>query len=160
MPKAKDTPSMAKNKIRRSLVAILDPYPSASETEALWRHFGGCCAYCGKSIERASRTGHLDHVVSAAAGGSNGIHNHVLACASCNGDEKRQEEWRSFLSRKAESPHAALERGERIEAWLAQAKPSEVSPEVRRQAEAIIAEAVASYEQAVARVRALRRVGA
>lgn len=160
MPKAKYTPSMAKNKIRRSLVAILEPYPSAEETDALWQHFGSCCAYCGRGIERALRTGHLDHVVSAATGGSNGIHNHVLACASCNGDEKREEAWRSFLNRKAESAQVALERSGHIEAWLAQAKPSGVRPEVKRQAEAIIAEAVASYEQAVAKVRALRSVGA
>jgi hypothetical protein len=56
---AKDTPSIAKNKIKRSLGAICDPHPSKKEEKILWEYFHYQCAYCGIEIERESRTGHL-----------------------------------------------------------------------------------------------------
>lgn len=156
----KDTPSMAKNKIRRSLLAILDPHPSASEVEALWRYFECRCAYCGVVIARESRTGHLDHVIASTSGGGNGIHNCVLSCARCNGDEKREEDWRNFLDRKAESAQVAAVRAELIESWLSRAPAATLSPEAERRALAIIADAIANYEEAVVKVRGLRHVGA
>lgn len=152
----KDTPSMAKNKIRRSLLAILDPHPSASEIEELWRYFDSRCVYCGIAITRESRTGHLDHVIASTSGGSNGIHNFVLSCARCNGDEKREEDWRIFLGRKAESEELVAERSKLIEGWLARAPTATLSPEVVQQVQAVIAQVVAHYDEAVARVRALR----
>lgn len=39
MRMVKDTPPMAKNKIKRSLGAILDPHPSKKEENALWDYF-------------------------------------------------------------------------------------------------------------------------
>ncbi|WP_407943038.1 HNH endonuclease [Marinomonas atlantica] len=72
---------MAKNKIRRSLVSIIDPYPSKSEVDQLWEYFESRCAYCGISINRGSRTGHLDHLIPSSEGGSNSIYNHALSCA-------------------------------------------------------------------------------
>jgi len=98
---AKNTPSMAKNMIKRSLLAVIDPHPSKAEVELLWKYFQSSCAYCGVEIPRESRTGHMDHVVSSALGGSNSIYNHVLSCSRCNGDEKKEESWQSFLTRKA-----------------------------------------------------------
>lgn len=157
---AKDTPSMAKNRIRRSLVAILDPHPSAKETDELWSYFNSSCAYCGVLIERSSRTGHLDHLISFALGGSNDIHNHVLSCARCNGDEKREEDWQSFLVRKVTAPDVAEARSAHIHSWLSKANPHTLSPDTARQAEAIIQAALASYDQAVKQVRALRNGGA
>ena len=152
----KDTPSMAKNKIRRSLASILDPHPSTAQISELWSYFKASCAYCGQAIERASRTGHLDHVESSASGGSNSIHNHVLACAKCNGDEKRDEHWGSFLERKAgvEAPN----RRKRVEAWLARAGlESVIEPAKRAEADAIIEQAVKSFNEAVNNMRRLRR---
>lgn len=151
---------MAKNKIRRSLLAILDPHPSDSEVEELWRYFQSQCAYCGIEIARESRSGHLDHVIASTLGGGNGIHNCVLSCGRCNGDEKREEDWRIFLRRKAESAQLAEVRAERIEVWLSRAPAARLSPEAAQQAQAIIADAITHYEDAVARVRALRHVGA
>lgn len=155
----KDTPSMAKNKIRRSLAAIFDPYPSKTEVEKLWAYFESRCAYCGTSIDRESRTGHLDHLVPAAEGGSNNIHNHALSCDRCNGDEKREESWLSFLERKAESPQLFQARREKIANWLSQTPASSVSPEITAQAEAITEKAIASFEESVEEMRALRRNG-
>ena len=156
---AKDTPSMAKNKIRRSLAAILDPHPSAKAVDDLWKYFNATCAYCGVLIDRKSRTGHVDHLVSSALGGSNDIHNHVLSCARCNGDEKREEAWQSFLSRKANDPVVAKERTDRILAWLAKAKPATASVSSEERAQAIVQSAIDSYDLAVAQMRALKKGG-
>ena len=151
---------MAKNKIRRSLTAILDPHPSANEVAELWRYFIGLCAYCGISINPASRAGHLDHLVSSALGGSNDIHNHALSCARCNGDEKRDEDWQRFLSRKAPDPSVAEARRAHILAWLAKTRPSALGTTTAMRAEVIIQAALASYDQAVSQIRALRKRGA
>lgn len=155
----KDTPSLAKNKMRRSLAAIFDPRPSKAEVEELWAYFESRCAYCGTSINRDSRTGHLDHLVLSSEGGSNNVHNHALSCARCNGDEKREESWLSFLDQKAESPQVFDARKKKIENWLAEAPASSLSPENAARAEAIIERAIANFEESVEEMRALRRNG-
>jgi hypothetical protein len=43
----------------------------------------------------------------------------VLACGSCNGDEKRETAWRAFLSQKAGDKAAYRERESRILEWFA-----------------------------------------
>lgn len=72
---AKDTPSTAKNKIKRSLGAICDPHPLKREEDEL-------CEYCGVSIGKASRTGHLYHLIPTSEGGSNSIHKSCII-SSC-----------------------------------------------------------------------------
>lgn len=145
---------MAKNKIRRSLLAIIDPHPSPREVDKLWTHFESKCAYCGDVIPRESRTGHLDHVLASAAGGNNSIYNSVLSCARCNGDDKREEDWRAFLSRTVE-PDVAAVRAVPIEEWVSQAPATGRRPELAKQADGIVKEAIADYDRAVARMRAL-----
>ncbi len=152
----KDTPSMAKNKIKRSLSAICDPHPSAREVNLLWKHFESCCAYCGCLIERDSRSGHLDHLVPTAEGGSNNIHNHALSCAKCNGDEKREEAWGSFLERKAESPALLFLRKSKIDKWLSLGPAIEIDGDFKHQANSIVEEAIESFELSVAKMRELR----
>lgn len=157
---AKDTPSMAKNKIRRALLAIIDPHPTQKEIDRLWKHFQSKCAYCGVPISRDSRAGHVDHVVSSASGGSNCIYNHVLSCARCNGDEKREESWESFLTKKEPDKATADERHKCISDWLAQSPPSPITPEVRALADAVILNALGSFDSAVRELRRLRSRGA
>ncbi len=152
----KDTPSMAKNKMRRSLVAIYDPHPTKSDVNELWAYFESSCAYCGAHIERESRTGHLDHLVSSSEGGSNNIHNHALSCARCNGDEKREEPWRSFLARKTENTAAHKEREAKIEQWLSLAPKLVANQKFVNEAEAIINEAIKDFEVSVNKMRELR----
>jgi len=156
----KDTPSMAKNKIRRCLTAIVDPHPGEADVDLLWRHFESTCAYCGLALDRASRHGHLDHAVSTTSGGSNSIYSHVLACARCNGDEKREEHWDTFLARKCDDPEVVRQRRERIEAWFAAGRTAirPVDAELQRQAQLIVEEALASFDDAVRRMRQLRSV--
>lgn len=124
------TVSQAKNIMRRALSEIVDPGLSPALEDALWRHFGASCAYCGVRIDRDSRTGHLDHLKS---GGGNGPQNRVLTCARCNGDEKREQAWRAFLQTKCPDDVERRRRIERIEAWVAghPTRDSELPPAVR-----------------------------
>jgi hypothetical protein len=154
---AKDTPSMAKNRIKRALIAIIDPHPSRAEIDGLWSYFQSACAYCGTVISRETRTGYLDHVVSAALGGSNCIHNHVLACARCNGDEKREEFWESFLAKKAAGPALAAERHGQISSWIGRSATVSAGPELRAKADTIINQALADFDAAVGELRELRK---
>ncbi|NOY92973.1 MAG: HNH endonuclease [Deltaproteobacteria bacterium] len=102
--------------MRRSISEIVDPGLTRLEKDLLWKHFGASCAFCGEGIERASRTGHVDHLES---GGGNGPRNRVLACARCNGDEKREREWREFLSEKCMNAEVLAARRALIETWVA-----------------------------------------
>lgn len=111
------TVSQAKNIMRRTLSEIVDPCLTPALEDALWIHFDASCAYCAVHIDRASRTGHLDHLESGAG---NGPMNRVLACARCNGDEKREQPWRAFLQDKCPDDVERRRRIERIEAWVAQ----------------------------------------
>jgi HNH endonuclease len=154
---AKDTPSMAKNKIRRSLLALVDPHPTPTEITELWAYFGSSCAYCGVAISRDSRTGHIDHVVSSALGGSNSVYNHVLSCARCNGDEKREEPWESFLARKANDPSLLATRHSKISSWLARKASPPLQAQIRSRADAIICNAIDNFDSAVKELRALRK---
>lgn len=155
---AKYTPSTAKNKIRRSLVAIYDPLPSKKEENTLWQYFESHCAYCNVLIDRNSRTGHLDHLVSSAEWGANNIHNLVLACAKCNGDEKREESWLSFLKRKSESELAHNARRQKIELWRARNSSSKFSIDFYTEAEAIIKEALDNFDFSVQKMRSLYKL--
>ncbi|BCG47929.1 hypothetical protein GEOBRER4_n2782 [Citrifermentans bremense] len=115
---AKITPAMAKNTIKRSLRAIVDRELTYPEKAAIWTYFSSRCAYCGGELARMAREGHMDHLVPVQCGGTNHISNRVLSCPRCNGDEKREADWRSFIERKVSDPAQRLERTERIEAWV------------------------------------------
>jgi len=112
------TPSMAKNTIKRSLRSIVDRELSATEKSAIWNHFSSQCAYCGKKLSRDGREGHIDHLIPTTSGGTNHISNRVLSCPPCNGDEKREEDWITFLNRKITDSATREERMRRIEAWV------------------------------------------
>jgi hypothetical protein len=154
---AKNTPSMAKNQIRRCLQAIIDPHPTDAEVSELWSYFESTCAYCGLSLTRGARDGHVDHVVPHSSGGSNSIYNHVLSCSRCNGDEKREEHWESFLARKTLVPQQLAQRHAHIARWLDRATGLTRAPAVApKDVEAIIESALESFDASVKQLRALR----
>ena len=153
----KNTPSMAKNKIKRSLNAVFDPYPTKKEENELWDYFNHSCAYCGVEIERESRKGHLDHLTPASKGGGNNIHNFALSCPTCNGDEKREELWLSFLSKKCESNRTHKERKNKIEKWLGKAPRVMHTEEQLIKVDVIIIEAISQFEKSVEKIRLLKR---
>ena len=146
---------MAKNKMKRSLVAIYDPHPPKKEIDGLWDYFDSSCAYCGIAIQRQSRTGHIDHLVPASEGGSNNVHNYALACARCNGDEKREESWLSFLKKKSDNSQVFADRRLKIENWLSLSSHLKIDQELAIAAEAIIEEAIANFDHSVEKMRAL-----
>jgi hypothetical protein len=107
--------SQAKNIMRRTLSEIVDSGLTRSQKDELWLHFDGKCAFCAEPIDRSSRTGHVDHLETD---GGNGPRNRVLACARCNGDEKRDRDWREFLDEKSESVEVLAQRRSIIDSWV------------------------------------------
>lgn len=105
---AKVTPAMAKNTIKRSLRAIVDRELTGPEKAAIWVYFSSRCAYCGCDLIPGAREGHMDHLIPVQCGGTNHISNRVLSCPRCNGDEKREEDWKNFLERKISDPITRL----------------------------------------------------
>lgn len=112
--------------MRRAISDLIDPPLSKKEKQRVWDHFDSRCAYCGCSIERTSRYGHIDHLVSRANGGGNQLGNCVLACKECNGNDKRDQDWEGFLKSKCPDRKSMAARRERILAW--QDQPSSRRP--------------------------------
>lgn len=99
--------------MRKTVEAIIDPPPR--DVQPIWDYFDSTCAYCGASLNRPDRKGHIDH---ATAGGGNQLGNLTLACSTCNGDEKLDESWRDFLRRKAPDDAVYADRERRITDWM------------------------------------------
>jgi len=153
---AKDTPSIAKNKIKRSLRAIIDPLPSRKEILSLWEYFKNSCAYCNVKIDPDSRLGHLDHVIAQSDGGNNSIYNHVLSCAKCNGDEKREMDWKIFLKQKLVNSENFDSRKLEIEKWLEKNNIVKIELKRKEKIDKIIADALAQFDISVQSMRALK----
>jgi HNH endonuclease len=153
---ARNTPSMTRNAMERCFATILDQSPSRSAIAKLWEYFDSCCAYCGTKLDRQSRTGHLDHALASSDGGSNSIYNYVLSCGTCNGDEKRGEEWQAFLTKKVVDPDLALIRKYRIEAWISRDRTIALDSRTGVEAEQIVDRALRAFDEAIERLRLLR----
>lgn len=153
---AKHSPSIARNQIRRSLMAIIDPHPTADELARLWEHFGNRCAYCDVEVSKEARDGQADHIISAALGGKNGVHNHVLACGRCNGDEKRELDWLTFLEQKIPDQAVRDQRRQKIIAWIGDGADQSKLSEDQEQVDQIIQQALQAFDVAVSAMRELR----
>jgi hypothetical protein len=154
VPKA--TAGYTKNVIRRALRAVVDPEPNRREVAELWGFFGSACAYCGRSLKKAAREGHVDHLIATTAGGTNHISNRVLSCASCNGDEKREEPWLDFLRSKVKNRSLSNARRQHIEAWVSGQTPAEPSGFDSKLLERETERAVATFDKSVDRLRRAR----
>lgn len=153
----KITPSAAKNAIRRALVGVVDPHPSASQIHRIWTFFESQCAYCGRPMVRGDRDAHIDHLVSTYKGGSNSLGNFVLSCSICNGDEKRDEHWESFLRKKAPDDKIFKMRKEKIEAWVASCTSASMcDPAVLKAVDQEVTRAIASFDEALHNIRKLK----
>jgi len=65
----------------------------------------------------------MDHVVSAAANGSNHLANRVLSCAPCNEAEKRDADWLDFLSMKnSDNAQQFSTRQAKVGTWSARSR--------------------------------------
>jgi|SRR5436305_4286884 len=153
----KMTPAQAKNAIRRALTGILDPYPSVSEIDRLWDFFQSSCTYCGRLLVRQDRQAHVDHLVSTHAGGTNDLGNFVLSCGVCNGDEKREENWESFLRKKTPDKATYAVRRERISNWISICPQSlTLDPSIRKTMNEEIDRAVTAFDHALQNIRRLK----
>lgn len=155
---AKTTPSMAKGHINRSLLQIIDKPPTKVQKQQIWKYFENKCAYCGIYIEPDSRKGHLDHLISTKDGGSNDIYNFVLACNICNGDEKRESQWQTFLQNKCSDlpSEIYLKRLLHIENWHNQSEVDQLDTEILNKIQAIIEKAKNDFDCSVEQMRILR----
>jgi 5-methylcytosine-specific restriction endonuclease McrA len=150
------TPAYAKNTIRRALHAVVDPEPSASEVAALWEFFGAKCAYCGQALSKADRNGHIDHLIPTTGGGTNAITNRVLSCAPCNGDEKREDDWLTFLRKKSNNDPGIFEsRRRQIDIWRARPVTSRQAIDSEK-LDQEIDRALTAFDLAVNNLRAAR----
>lgn len=139
--------------MRRALADVLEPPPAPRDQARLRTHFGHCCAYCGAPA--GPRAGHIDH---AESGGGSGVGNLLLACGTCNGDEKREMGWEAFLRLKCGSSDLFGERMERIVGWqTANPRTSRrTTPEIedaRQEAEVAIAAFASAYDKLRVAVR-------
>lgn len=147
---------MAKNFIGRSLHGIIDPYPSIQEIEMLWEYFTSQCAYCGKKLDRESRYGHIDHLLNLDSLNYNNIHNCVLACQECNGNEKREQDWISFLKNKNKGDDELLTaRKEQIEKWHDEAPTDKFDTFLEVEIKNAIGIALNGYSEALSRLKSL-----
>lgn len=91
------------------------PSAAAGAERALARAFalyGGACFYCGKTFKPqplSPRGAHRDHVVAQSCGGSDRLHNLVIACSPC-GSKKADRPLEDFQPPAATKYSAALER--------------------------------------------------
>ena len=99
----------------------------------------------------------MDHAVSASGDGHNGLGNRVLACGSCNDDEKRDEHWESFLKRKNNDRKAFDERRERILQWMTLHGGARHSLALSHAAKAAANEVNALFDVKVAEIKAMMR---
>jgi hypothetical protein len=149
----------AKNVVRRCLQGIVDPALSKKEVDRLWEYFQSRCAYCGKALVRASRKAHKDHLVPFQNGGGSDLGNRVLACGACNGDEKRGEDWTTFLRRKCSDTKTYRARKRTIEKWMAinAAGRRVISKPMRRAVDRAVATVFLAFDSAVRDVREVKK---
>jgi len=152
------TPSQARNAIKK-IKAIIDPKPSKAEKQQIWQHFENQCAYCGCELNPNERQAHLDHLVAESEGGSNRLCNLILTCAVCNGDEKRELDWQTFLRQKCQKDNMGetqeyQQRYNKITNWVTKQGSSAVlSNEQQVQLESAFNKVDALYSDVVEQLR-------
>ena len=151
------TVPQAKNYIRKTLWRLVDKNPSKTEIARLWRHFESECAYCGKTLDKDDRKGHIDHLDANRATNRNHISNRVLACNICDGDEKREGDWQKFLAGKCGQDEAAyVIRSSRIREWQQQCgSPIEIDRAIIAEVERAVRECNAKLNEECNRIRQL-----
>src|SRR5688572_11197221 len=115
--------SVAKNAMHRAIEELFCRKLTNQEKDQIWKYFKSRCAYCDRRINRRLRHGHMDHLDCSANSGGNHIRNRILACKECNGNEKREQDWKVFLKSKCSDRETFYVRKNRIDAWQKQFPP-------------------------------------
>ena len=119
-------PPQARNAIKRAIAYVAGIRFSKPYMERCKQHFNNHCAYCDTPIEPGQRRGHLDHAIAMTI---DSPHYHlVYACYLCNGDNKREENWKTFISKTCKDDEKLLtQRVRRIEQWFSTESPVQIS---------------------------------
>ena len=99
----------------------------------------------------------MDHLDCSAAGGGNYIRNRVLACKECNGNEKRELQWKQFLKSKCKTDQKFVSRRNKIRRWQTQFPELQeiVLTREGELAKAELEEAIRTFQERFARFRDL-----
>jgi len=153
------TPGYVKNMIRRCFREQIDRSPTKSQLGKIWDYFHNSCAYCGKTLDRKNKEGHIDHLASASQRGANNISNRVLSCATCNEKEKLDEDWRVFLEKKISDKHLREERIKRIEQWMVtqDAGSSTIPERLLQQSERLAETVTKTFDSAIEQIRSMKQ---
>ena len=115
-------PAWVKNISRRVLWAALEKEINRVDRSEMLTFFKAKCAYCGRTL---GARWHADHLIPVDSGGLNHISNRVPACPCCNENEKRAQNWETFLAMKCGSNHQLLSsRRSLIATWIKRKMPS------------------------------------
>ena len=149
------TPSQARNAIKRSLKALIDPKISKADKTTIWQYFENSCAYCGFGLNTNERKAHIDHVIPESEGGSNRLCNLILSCSTCNGDEKRDMPWQNFLATKYDVKSKKYkQRYDKITAWFElQQGSATITNAQQAQLKSAFDEINASYSKVVEQIK-------
>ena len=82
--------------------------------------------------------------------------NHVLACATCNGDLKRERPWLDFLTEVVTDLPLRDYRASRIQAWNSRLPVTAISQIDIKLVDEVIARALEAYDSSVAALRSFR----
>ena len=153
------TPAQVKCVIRRGLRNLIDPELTRNQKDKIWSFFENQCAYCGIALNQKQREGHIDHLVSESAGGKNCAFNRVLACAHCNGNEKRETDWEKFLKSKCSNEEETFQtRLQKIIKWQSlNPAPAIIDPAVANLVQEEIDQLIAGFDKACSRIKSARK---
>jgi len=150
------SPSYVKNIVRRCLFAMIDPELRKTDRTAVWEYFASKCAYCGRRL-RARREGRMDHLVAFKDGGGNYLRNRVLACRSCNDEQKRDQRWEGFLREKSPDRITFAKRKKRIKDWKKlNPPPANRSKRLKKAVQQAADEVCIVFDKKVSEVEAVR----
>jgi hypothetical protein len=96
--------------------------------------------------------------VPTSLGGSDHISNRVLARGVCNGDDKREADWRDFLRVKTDTDAEYHGRLQRIEMWVADHRTAApvMSADLREFVEKHIEQALQAFDHSLGAIREKR----
>ena len=153
------TTAYNKNVIRRAFREIIDETPAKQEANRIWEFFDSECAYCGKKLQKTSKEGHIDHLVSASKGGRNHFLNRVLSCANCNEKEKRDLPWEEFLASKVADRTLLEVRRKKILDWQGQNSDNSAGSfqNLVNSADSLANEVVSVFELKIAELKKRKR---
>jgi len=127
-------------------------------TDEIWEYFNSRCAYCDQVLHRGY--GQIDHLVPVAILRQALRGYFVLACPPCNGNEKREMDWESFLREKCGCDEVAFaSRRAKIAGWIKAVRgaDAEVAPELAQAIDDALREITLTIDHHISLLLALKK---